>query len=201
MVDRAVAWELEAGVGVEVAFVRIGQGRLQARGAAVRTDPEPYHLEYALRTGERYVTTRLRVASRGLGWRRSLDLRRHVDGSWTCTGRASGTPSGPPPGCEADELRGALDCDLGLSPLTNSMPVLRHGLLAGGEPLDFLMAWVSVPDLHVVASRQRYEFVARRGKRSTVRYRGSHRGKGYDIVFDSDGLVVDYPGLARRIRP
>ena len=39
----------------------------------------------------------------------------------------------------------ALDCDLGLSPATNLMPVLRHGLLSGGDPVELTTAWVSSP--------------------------------------------------------
>ena len=56
-----------------------------------------------------------------------------------------------------EEVQGALDCDLGLSPLTNFMPIRRRRLLDGGEAHEFLMAWVSVPDLGVHRSEQRYE--------------------------------------------
>ena len=54
---------------------------------------------------------------------------------------------------------GSLDCDLGLSPVTNLMPVLRHGLLSGGDAFQLTAAWVSVPDLGVHADGQRYDFV------------------------------------------
>jgi len=82
------------------------------------------------------------------------------------------------------------------------MPVLRHGLLHGGAPRDFVMAWVSVPDLAVRPSAQRYTFVGRPTSASTqpaaavIRFEsGTFRA---DVVFDDDGLVVDYPGLGRR---
>lgn len=55
----------------------------------------------------------------------------------------------PPPTDDMSQVSEAIDCDLALSPLTNSMPVLRHRMLDGGGPLEFLMAWVSVPDLSV----------------------------------------------------
>jgi hypothetical protein len=198
-VDRAVAWSLVDEPGLEVAFVRTSASRLAARGAAVRSVPEPYELRYSLRTADRFITRRLRVRARGAGWRRALDLRRGADGTWECAGRVSGRLDAPAPGCDPVALAGALDCDLGLSPLTNSMPVLRHSLLDGGAPVDLLMAWVSVPDLQVHASEQHYEFVARDGERSIVRYRGPKPTATYDIVFDPDGLVVDYPSLARRV--
>ena len=37
------------------------------------------------------------------------------------------------------------------------MPVLRERLLEGGAPVDFVMAWVSIPALTVERSDQRYE--------------------------------------------
>lgn len=44
-----------------------------------------------------------------------------------------------------DESIEARDCDLGFSPLTNMMPVRRHGLSVAGDHFDILAAWVSVP--------------------------------------------------------
>jgi len=94
---------------------------------------------------------------------------------------------------------GALDCDLALSPLTNSMPVLRHGLLEGGGPLELLMAWVSVPDLRVLPSRQRYRFLRKSGEQSIIRYESSSRDFVADLSFDQDGLCMSYPGIGRSV--
>ena len=96
-------------------------------------------------------------------------------------------------------FKSALDCDLALSPLTNTMPVLRHGLLSGGGPIDFVMAWVSVPDLAVHLSPQRYTFMSREGDRSLVRYESGSRDFVAELVFDSDGFVIAYPGIGRRV--
>jgi hypothetical protein len=96
-------------------------------------------------------------------------------------------------------LKGAMDCDLAWSPLTNAMPVLRHDLLRGGGSVDFLMAWVSVPDLHVYPSAQRYTFLRRVGGHSVVRYESISDGFTAEIVFDSEGLVVAYPGIGSRL--
>jgi hypothetical protein len=104
----------------------------------------------------------------------------------------------PEPGGEEAEIAEALDCDLGLSPLTNSMPVLRHGLLEGGGPVDLVMAWVSVPDLSVHASRQRYTFLRKSGEVSVVRYESGSRDFVAELTFDADGLLIDYPGIGRR---
>ncbi len=78
------------------------------------------------------------------------------------------------------------------------MPVLRHGLLDGGGPVDFLMAWVSVPDLSVHPSRQRYTFLRKTGEISVVRYESESHDFVAELTFDADGLVIDYPGIGRR---
>ncbi len=105
----------------------------------------------------------------------------------------------PAPGGDVAPFSEALDCDLALAPLTNSMPVLRHGLLEGGGPVDFVMAWVSVPDLAVRASGQRYTFVRKDGELSVVRYESIGGTFVAEITFDKDGVVVDYPRLGRRV--
>jgi hypothetical protein len=83
--------------------------------------------------------------------------------------------------------------DLGNSPLFNSLPVLRDGLLRGGEARDYVMRWVSVPELEVTESSQRYEPL----EDGVIRFRsGSFVA---DIQFDEDGFVRRYPGLAEQV--
>jgi hypothetical protein len=144
------------------------------------------------------VTSSLSVSTEGGGWRRRLELSQD-GGSWTIQAAGEGQVDLPPPGGDPAALEGALDCDLGLSPLTNTMPVLRHGLHRGGGPVDFLMAWVAVPALSVHPSEQRYTFVGLRSEGSVVRYEGRHRDFVGDLIFDEYGLVVRYPDLASRV--
>lgn len=65
--------------------------------------------------------------------------------------------------------------------------------------MSFLMAWVSVPDLRVVPSRQRYEHVGERDGRLVVRYVGEHRDFVGELELDDDGFVLLYPELAERV--
>lgn len=85
--------------------------------------------------------------------------------------------------------------DLGNSPLFNSLPVLRDLLIDGGEPREYVMRWVSVPELEVTESRQRYEPLER-GSGSIRFTSGSFVA---DIRFGEDGFVTHYPGLAERV--
>ena len=185
MGKRSIVWVKE--VGVEFAEVSLRRSDLSARGVAIGTEPHAYRLDYSLETGDDFVTSALHVTCRGQGWRRELQLVRDAGGDWT----ANESP--------LEGFATSVDCDLAWSPLTNTMPVLRHGLLSGGGPIEFVMAWVSVPDLTVHASAQRYTFVRREGDQSIVRYESASRDFVAELVFDSDGLVVAYPGIGRQV--
>ncbi|MDF3302740.1 putative glycolipid-binding domain-containing protein [Streptomyces tropicalis] len=182
---RVITWDVTAGRGYGTAWIEFGRRSLRAHGRAVATAPEPYWVDYALETAEDWVTRRLLVTVASAGPTRSLDLRHDGSGGWT----ANGAP--------LPEVTGALDCDLGLCPLTNTMPVLRHGLHRGPGEREFLMAWVSVPDLAVLPSRQTYTHLARTDRGARVRYASG--GFTSDLEIDADGCVADYPQLATRL--
>jgi hypothetical protein len=90
------------------------------------------------------------------------------------------------------ELGDADFFDVGWSPLFNSLPVLRDGLLSTGPRRDYTMRWVDVPSLEVSLSDQRYEALGNGLVRFTA---GDFRS---DIKFDEAGFVLDYPGIAQR---
>jgi uncharacterized protein len=83
--------------------------------------------------------------------------------------------------------------DLFASPFFNSLPVMRDGLLEHGPARDYVMRFVTLPDLEVVPSEQRYE--PRGG--GVVRY--SSGSFAADIAFDADGFVTSYEGFLERI--
>jgi hypothetical protein len=197
-VSRAVAWLKDQPVGIEFVELEIGDRRLTARGVAVGTTPRPYRLDYELETATEYVTTDFRVATRGEGWRRELVLRRDGSGTWSIAAGEDGDLDLPPPGGDVTSFAGALDCDLELSPLTNMMPILRHGLLERGGPIEFTMAWVAVPALRVHADAQRYRHVRSAADHHVVRYEAVDGSFAAEIKLDMDGVVIDYPTIARR---
>jgi len=192
-VHRSVVWLKQA--GAELVDVELVDGRLTAVGTAIGADPVPYRATYSLITGENYVTRIFRIKTSGAGWRRTLELRRDDDGTWRVETESEGDLAAPQPGGEVDAFHGVLDCDLALSPITNTLPVRRHGLLASGR-IELTMPWVSMPDLTIEPLPQRYTYLRREDGYSVVRFESP--GFSADIVFDSDGLVVDYPGIARR---
>lgn len=198
--EQIVAWRGPTPARVDAAAVRLRADRLEAHGAS--TTPE-YVTDYRLVTGPAWVTRRLAVRTRGEGWARGLTLERAPDGRWSAAWTAEGSAADGGPDPVLPDLKGALDCDLGLCPLTNTMPVLRHDLLVRARagdtmPVDLVMAWVSVPDLAVHVSRQTYaaEHPLEPGG-AVVRFASG--GTATWIELDGDGLVVSYPGIGRRV--
>jgi hypothetical protein len=180
---RALAWHGVEEWLAEHAQIDLGDDGVLATGVQLGVDPEPYLLEYRLDVPNGWITRRLDVEASGAGWRRSLTLEHDGHGRWTVDGE------------RASEVDGAFDCDLAFSPLTNLMPVRRSGLHERAGSEDFVMAWVSVPDLRVHASPQRYEHV----RPDVVRFVSLDDDFTADLELDDDGLVVRYPRLAERV--
>ncbi|MFC8922889.1 putative glycolipid-binding domain-containing protein [Cellulosimicrobium sp. NPDC057127] len=189
---------------LEAATVVLHDDHLDALGTSRASG---YVTAWSLTTGPGWVTRRLEVTARGVGWARHLELVRGPDGAWQVRTDATGTVPDhlAAPGVDApDALDGALDCDIALCPVTNTMPIRRLGLLGDDAPAGettLVMAWVDVPSLRVLRSDQVY---AARSPldpatgRALVTYTSATRDFTADLTVDADGLVVDYPELARR---
>jgi hypothetical protein len=116
---------------------------------------------------------------------RSLILRTDGQGRWRDGhGRAM------------DELEGCMDIDIWPTPFTNSFPI-RRTPLAVGERREFLMAWVDGTKLTVHAQAQAYTRLAER----LYLFESLDRsGFQAELPVDEDGIVLDYPGLFRRVQ-
>jgi uncharacterized protein len=169
-----IAWEGDEDWTAEVCELELSADGIVASGTQLGAEPHPYRATYELDARGDWITRHLHVQVPGVG---SLDLRHDGHGHW------DGHP----------ELDGALDCDLAYSPLTNLMPIRRHALHERAGTFDFLMAWVSLPDLAVHRSPQRYEH----RRPGVVRFSGEDFTA--DIEVDGDGLVRRYPQIARRV--
>lgn len=157
-----------------------------------------YRADWSLDAGEQWVTRSVFVSVEGDGWSRKLELIRDDAGRWSAKTSTSGTQPGDlaEPGIkQGTELGDALDCDLGLCPVTNTMPIRRLGLLDGQVPdTPLIMAWIDMPSLQVIASDQYYGSI----DEETVHYRSGTRGVDVELEVDSDGVVIAYPDMARR---
>jgi uncharacterized protein len=183
--ERFAIWNVVETAGYESAWLTLDGLALRAVGQAAGQFPEPYWLSYTLDTDAAGATSGLQVAITVRGATRELRLARR-NHEWSVDGQVR------------PDLRAALDCDLACSPVTNTMPILRHGLHHGPGSEQFTMAFVELPSLQVVAVPQQYRHLESvEGGGARVRY--SSGTFTSDIHVDSDGLVIDYPTMARRV--
>jgi hypothetical protein len=95
-----------------------------------------------------------------------------------------------------DEIDGCVDVDIWPTPFTNSFPIRRERMTVG-ERRQFRMAWIVAPELTVHPQPQAYTRLADR------RYLFENLdGSGFraELTVDEDGIVMDYPGLFRRVK-
>ena len=91
-------------------------------------------------------------------------------------------------GLALDTVGGCIDVDLGITPVTNTLPI-RRLQLAVGEHADVVASWVRFPLLTIEPLSQRYARIAdhRYGYESAT-------GFSCDLDVDDDGIVTRYPG-------
>jgi uncharacterized protein len=203
MTAKSLLWRRLDTAGAEHALVDDARG-LTGHGTILANAPVPYTLTYELQTDEQWASGRLAVRAEGVGWQRTVTLERAV-GRWRVTAGERGdldkalVSAGRarlllPGADDPDTLDPALDIDLGFSPLTNTLPIRRLGLLGkpAGTSATITAAWVLVPALTVVAAQQSYTVLG--GDR--IRY--SSGSFTAELTVDEQGYVIDYPGLATR---
>lgn len=195
---RTMHWRGSDSERIDTAHVRLGIDSLTAHGTSLTSS---YAMDFRLTTGPRWITRALDVRTRGDGWSRSLVLRRSNEGDWTADWDGRGGGQLPQ---ELPDLRESLDCDLGLCPLTNTMPILRHdyvGAAHRGQTASrgFIMALVSVPDLAVQRSEQRYSVKDPVNVNGGALVGFASERFSTTLETDGDGLIINYPGLARRV--
>jgi uncharacterized protein len=98
-------------------------------------------------------------------------------------------------GAPLPELDGAIDVDLSATPFTNTLPIRRLALETG-QAETLRVVYVRFPELEVAINRQRYTCLEPRRR---YRYESVDSDFTREIEVDSDGLVVTYPGLFRRV--
>jgi hypothetical protein len=182
----------------EAAAVDLTGGGMRAIGTQLGAEPVPFRVDYRLEAPERFVTRELELTATTEAWRRRLVLRHDGSGRWTAEVADEGDVPGGPWDGSLPDLGEALDVDIQNSPLTNTMPIRRHGFDEAGSG-EFVMAFVRAPTLRVEASAQGYQHLRRAGAGAVVRYLSLGGDFRADLEVDDEGLLVFYPRLARRV--
>jgi hypothetical protein len=157
-----------------------------ADSVVLATDDErgPFRLAYQLRWNDAWELQGAEFSLAIAGTRRSLRLRTDGRGRWQ-----------DGDGRNLSALDGCLDIDIWPTPFTNSFPI-RRAPMAVGQRRELRMAWVCGLDLTVRPQAQAYVRLAER-----LYLFESLDGSGFraELPVDEDGLVLDYPGLFRRM--
>src|SRR5690349_7026936 len=158
MLSTGLFWERRDVPGSE--HVRLdARNGLYAQGTVLAAAPVSHECHYEIQTDPGWATVRLDVRTLGAGWARGVRLELAA-GRWRVTASeqgdldaalvAAGHARAGLPGTEdPDLLYGAFDVDLAGSPLTNTLPVRRLGLL-GTQPRPshpLSVSWLPIPSL------------------------------------------------------
>ena len=172
------AWRFVDGVdGFEVVY--LAPGRLRGHTSAVE-DGQPYAVRYEITVDDAWRTRAAGVWTDTLTGRREVAVASDGAGHWT----VDGDP--------APHLDGLLDVDVEASSCTNTLPVHRMAL-PPGEVTSAPAVYVRALDLAVVRLDQTY------CRLDAHRFAYTSEGDFEAVIaYDDAGLVVDYPGIARR---
>ncbi len=182
---RMLHWAVKATGGFESAWVLLGKGlAFKAGGRVFGRFPKTYWADYLLKVDGHGVTRRLDITTYAGGNRRHLEMSHGKEG-WRIQGKRE------------PKFAEALDCDIAYSPLTNTMPILRHQLHRLPGTSHLLMVFVEMPGLRVVPSRQTYTHLSGPGKTGLVRF--SSGDFLADLSVDARGFVIKYPKMAERV--
>ncbi len=172
---------------MESVRVQLSGKRLKAYGRIVSaaTDSTPaFSASYDLVTDESGATKRLSMTVTSAERERQLSIARDEENMWLVQDHTGQTSRAA--------YDGALDVDVVFSPFFNALPIRRTGLHQRLDSVSLPIVYVWLPDLVVAPV--------------TIGYTGAADGikvqspvASATMTVDSDGFIVDYPGLAERI--
>jgi uncharacterized protein len=181
------AWSQWDGQGLEHLRLRIRESGIEADGVILgEEDGTCFRARYLIHCDPRWRTRELIVDP--LDGSDPLHIRSGGEGDWRdASGRA------------LPELQGCIDVDLSVTPFTNTLPIRRLDLREG-ESSEIAVVYVDVPEMELGTSRQRYTYLER-SPGGLYRYEDTGLFQGFtaDLPVDENGLVLDYPGIFRRM--
>lgn len=189
-VTRMLAWVGVECLRLEAARVLLGGRGLRATGSLVncqQDDVEAYSASYSLTTDEAGIVQRLTVRTTRAKGEQHVAITRSEEGIWLVDHGQ---------GAARTNFGGALDVDLQFSPLFNALPVRRLALHREAAKCDLAMVFVSLPSLEVSRVNQTYRTVSLAEPAVMALSSDSFE---VELTVDADGLVLEYPGLARRV--
>jgi hypothetical protein len=175
--------------------------------------PELGHLRLAVRESGVVADGLVLGVDDGRPFRLSYEVR--CDPYWRVRAARVGVPGEPPrvelfsdgegnwsgsDGRVVSYLKGCEYVDISETPFTNSLPIRRLGL-APGQSAEIAVAYLEGAELQPWPEPQRYTRLETGEGGWTYQFVSLDGGFTAELPVDQDGLVLDYPGLFRRVFP
>ena len=185
---REVMWSAWDNSGLEHLRLAIRKDAVVADGMVLGvSEGRPFRIAYEVRCDRLWRVRAVRVGIPGTQPR--VDLLSDGEGNWTAS---DGRPVTYLEGCEY--------VDISVTPFTNTLPIRRLGL-APKESAEISVAYVEGTELQARPEPQRYTCLEKGDGGGLYRFLSLDGGFTADLTVDSDGLVLDYPELFRRVLP
>lgn len=185
---REVMWWAWDGPGLGHLRLAVRDSGASADGLILGvTDGRPFRLAYEVRCDAYWRVRSARVGVPG----ESPKVELFSDGEGTWTG---------PDGRALPYLEGCEYVDLSETPFTNTLPIRRLGL-SPGESAKITAAYLDGNGLQPWPEPQCYTCLEKDEGSGLYRFLSLDGGFTADLPVDADGLVLDYPGLFKRVTP
>jgi hypothetical protein len=176
-------WQDWPGKGIEHLVLKQGPEQIVADSAVLGTiDDRVFAARYKILCDAQWRVRKVEIHE--IGSERTVELASDGAGNWV-----DGSGAAQP------RLGGAIDVDLSITPFTNTLPIRRLNLQKG-QAREILAVYIQLPDISITTDRQRYTCLEA-GRR--YRYESVDSDFTREIEVDAHGLVLNYPGLFRRV--
>jgi hypothetical protein len=176
-------WQDYSGETIEHLVLNQTGNRINADAAILaRGNLNPFAITYHLVCDDSWRVIRVEICE--LGSNPAIELTSDGAGNWIDKS-----------GAALPQLASAVDIDMSITPFTNTLPI-RRLKLQGGQSKEITVAYIELPSLTIATDCQRYTCLV---PNKLYRYESIDSDFTRDIEVDSNGLVVNYPGLFRRV--
>ena len=184
-----VTWQGTTRTSLESVRLFVSDGRLRASGRLVVAPESPFSASFEFTVARSGDVGRGLLRTTAADTERNISLGRTADGIWLVD-RGEGAT-------ERNEFDGALDVDVAGAVTFTALPIRRLGLHRKPATVELPVLYISMPDLTVTLVRQTYSTVSITDTGAVINYKDANRDA--DIIVDTDGLPMDYPGVAKRL--
>jgi uncharacterized protein len=186
-VIREVMWSAWDGPGLGHLHLEVHNDGVLADGIVIGVrEGRPFRVAYEVRCDAGWRVRAVRVGVPGPEVP-GVELLSDGQGNWR-----------RPDGRDVPELRGGIDVDISVTPFTNTLPIRRCGL-APTEFAEVSVAYFEGTELQAWPEPQRYTCLERSEGGGLYRFLSLDGGFTADLPVDADGLVLNYPGLFKRV--